>query len=221
MDTLNPFSTRFLRPGANQYLFEEFSNSGEQIVELSHVRCQELVNTILCANEPQFSSKAVTRWSIIGPHGTGKSTLICCLIELVRERGIPIECVRLSTSQRHIKNGWKFQALARHGVYAIDGYEQLSPVSKSLVCVYARLLRQKLLITAHTSMLCFKPLYETKRTDLTEELVVRSLLKGSSVRADDLLRSTFWENSKSKHGQNLRESLFDAYDWYEKHILRL
>ena len=216
MEAINPFSTRFLRPDANQYLFEEFSNSPEQIVELSRARCEELVDMLLGIRSNEAATSNGMRWSIVGPHGTGKSTLTCCLIELILKRYVPVQVIRLSTEQRQIKQSWKLQTLAKQGIFIVDGYEQLSIVGKLQLCIQARSLEQCLLITAHTKMLGFRTLYETKRTRLTEEIVVRNLLEGLSVSSNDLLTSTFWQDSKQRHGQNLRESLFDAYDWYEQ-----
>ncbi len=205
---INPFSTKFIRPDAGEYFFEVPQGDERSVEEYSAYMQEQLVDKLL--------SDSSMRWSLIGPHGTGKSTLACCLSRKLQARGIRINQVRLSTAQRHIHQCWKQQALALGGVFVVDGYEQLSIFGKLRVMWNARRLKQRLLITAHQPMRGFRILFETKRTLQTEQIVVRHLLRDTMVEPDVLLKSEHWQQSQAKHGQNLRESLFDAYDWYEK-----
>src|SRR5262245_49587973 len=70
----NPFSTRFIRPGAIPFIFSA-GESAESLVD--HLR--------------------VNNWrgQIIGPHGSGKSTLLAALLPALQAAGRTVACVSL------------------------------------------------------------------------------------------------------------------------------
>ena len=69
----NPFSTRYIRPGAIVYQFAEGDSAAAMIDRLT-----------ACGGRAQ----------IIGPHGSGKSTLVATLIESLRQSGRGRVCSR-------------------------------------------------------------------------------------------------------------------------------
>lgn len=201
----NPFSSCFLKPGANSYLFvpEENTNSVE---EFSRQRVSQLVSCLLASSDRRFC--------IVGPHGTGKSTLLVQIMSDNQIREQPHARVQLSSDSREFTDLWKLQNTVQEGVFAVDGYEQLDFVSKLRLLMSSWQRRQTLIVTVHEKPRGFKVLHQTSRTQEMDAQIVHRLL-GSSGKADELLKSSFWRDSKERHGQNLRESLFDAYDWFE------
>jgi hypothetical protein len=58
-------------------------------------------------------------------------------------------------------------------------------------------------------------LWETQTDQQVEDHVLTQLLEGYSPRLKSaLLSSEAWQNSRKKQRENLRESLFDMYDWW-------
>jgi hypothetical protein len=68
----------------------------------------------------------------------------------------------------------------------------------------------------------FQTLWETRVDPHVESHVIECLLAnvaakdgGPSSVISDLLQSPHWAVSRQKHQENLRESLFDMYDWWQ------
>jgi ABC-type branched-subunit amino acid transport system ATPase component len=196
----NPFSTRFIQPGAIEY--QRFD--GGTVKELAQ----------------QFLELPSKRGSIIGPHGSGKSTLLAnliCEFQSLRTN-TQIHALRFSTERSprtalcESMSEWKTESIV-----VLDGYEQLGFWSRMQINRRASRQGITLLATAHQVIHGFQTLWETSVTETSSHWVVHRLLQ-QSVRpetATDLLASEAWEISRSRHQQNLRESLFDMYDWYQ------
>jgi hypothetical protein len=102
----NPFCSRRIRPGAVSFLFPPHQNA-ETLVEL------------LKRNH--------WRGEIIGPHGSGKSSLLASLIPVIERAGQPVVLVELHDGQRQLPIRLDADArLQSHAVLIVDGYEQLS-----------------------------------------------------------------------------------------------
>ena len=161
------------------------------------------------------------RASIIGPHGSGKSTLVASLVHewnQVRPETI-VHQLRFSTglSASRSLNG-SIDSWSQSSILILDGYEQLNFWSRIKVAWTVRRRSIRILATAHQHLSGFETLWETSVSDSSSHWVIELLL-GLSECPDalaQLLKSTEWECSRSKHGQNLRESLFDMYDWWQK-----
>lgn len=119
---VNPFSTRFVEPGAIPYhlpggvaaLAERFREHG----------CGELV----------------------GPHGSGKSTLLASLLPLLTD--FTTRRVRLSTANRTLPPDlWPLPG--PRPLLAIDGFEQLGWLSRRRVVRDCRRAGAALLVTTH------------------------------------------------------------------------
>ena len=197
----NPFATRFFQPGALEYEYFGRTNSRELI--------------------ERFWKLQNGKGSILGPHGSGKSTLIATLMREIEslKPTVPIHHVRFSSgtasfsalekSRRH----WKTDSVA-----ILDGYEQLSWLSKVLVRMTAAKRSIRLLITTHKPVQGFETLWTTFVDEDSSRWVIRELLQKNNKApiAPSLLESPEWHASRAQHGQNLRESLFDMYDWWHK-----
>ena len=188
MHASNPFATRFVRPGAIRYLFPE-GQTEEGLVE----------------------KLRTNGWwgEIVGPHGTGKSTLLASLIPALELAGRNIVRFMLSEGERKLplanaeSTDWNGSTQL-----VIDGYEQLSWWSRSRIKSLCRKRGAGLLVTAHQPM--GLPLLAT--TEPSVELarrVVAQLLAGDKTLSDEDVAKAF-----AQQQGNVRETLFALYDLY-------
>ncbi len=187
----NPFSTRFVRPGAIPYLFP----AGQDLPTL-------------------LARLARQSWvgQIIGPHGTGKSTLIADLVGALRAAGREPQHYRLRDGIDTFP-GWNARTLKLHSqsILIIDGFEQISPWRRWWLRRECRHAGSGLVVTAHTSI----GLPDLFRTDVTLDLadqILMHLHRGSTPLVDvhDL------EDRLRVRAGNLRDALFDLYDIHER-----
>ncbi|MCY2985030.1 MAG: hypothetical protein NTY15_15505 [Planctomycetota bacterium] len=196
----NPFSTRFIQPGAIDY--QRFD--GGTVNELAQ----------------KFLELPTKRGSIIGPHGSGKSTLLANLVSEFQSLrpNTQIHSLRFSTDRSPRKALLEsISSWTEDSIVILDGYEQLGFWSRLQVNRRARRQSIALLATAHQVIRGFQTLWETSVTETSSRWVVQRLLQETvhPEMATDLLASETWALSRSRHQQNLRESLFDMYDWYQ------
>lgn len=197
----NPFATKFIQPGALRYEF------------FGQTSAEELARKLLAPD----SKPAL----IIGPHGTGKSTLVATLAEELRR----LEPESAMYQVRFSANVAARQPLAlarrqwtKGAIVLLDGYEQLGFWSRWLVSRDVRLRSLKLLATAHEPIRGFEILWSTYVNEHSSKWVIEQLLSATDSRSEvqQLLESEDWARSRAKHGDNLRESLFDMYDWWHQ-----
>ncbi len=196
----NPFSTRFIQPGAISY--ECFD--GGTVTELAE----------------HFLKLPSKRGIIVGPHGSGKSTLVASLVLKLPSIASHsrIHSLRFSTDNSAAQSlNTAVKEWTPHSIAILDGYEQLRFWSRLRVEKIARARSISILATAHRPVRGFETLWETSVTESSSRWVVEQLLLQSELPSgvNELLQSEAWSRSRSKHGQNLRESLFDMYDWWQ------
>jgi len=196
----NPFSTRFIQPGAIEYGF-----FGKQSID-------GLAAAVLAARSPSL---------ICGPHGSGKSTLIASLIsEFHRLKGSrEIHHVRFSSENRASSAiRCSIKKWSERSVVVLDGYEQISLWSHIWIrwVVVARKLQ--LIATAHRPIPGFRVIWRTSVDERSSAWILEQLLVSHShaVSVHQLLDTEAWRESRALHGQNMRESLFDMYDWWHQ-----
>jgi hypothetical protein len=104
----------------------------------------------------------------------------------------------------------------------IDGYEQIPRWAQFLIIARAKPRRVALCVTAHRLPWMFQTLWETRVDAHVESHVIECLLANVAAKdggppslISDLLHSPHWAASRQKHQENLRESLFDMYDWWQ------
>ena len=195
----NPFSTRFIQPGALQY--QRFD--GGSVSDLAQ----------------RLLTMPAKKGAIIGPHGSGKSTLVAHLATEFQSM-LPqteIHALRFS-SGKSPKAGLSasMSQWSSASIVILDGYEQLGFWSRLLINRFASRRDLTLVATAHDHIRGFETLWETSVTETSSKWVVQQLLQQAErpEMASSLLASEDWARSRDKHRQNLRESLFDMYDWY-------
>jgi hypothetical protein len=125
----NPFSTRFVRPGAIPFVYPTGHSAAGTVQRLEAL---------------------AWRGQIVGPHGAGKSTLVASLVEPLRRAGRPARVFALRDGQRRMPAEWVEQARAAAArAIVVDGYEQLSRTSRWRLKARCRREQWGLLITAH------------------------------------------------------------------------
>lgn len=188
--TDNPFSTRRVRPGAIPFLFPSGQNADILVDRLRN-----------------------TAWwgEIVGPHGSGKSTLLASLLPVIEKSGRKVLAIALHDGQRRVPpNLRRDLQLERPGLLVVDGYEQLSYLSRLRLKWFCRRHAIGLLVTSHVSV----GLPELFRTAVTAEVaanVVATLFAGHPPTP--LLEKV--PEIVARHGGDLRETLMELYDFYE------
>jgi len=218
--TSNPFCSRFLQPGHIPFCFP----GTESISQLA-----DRIRAPLGKGAPRGNSApAALRLSIVGPHGSGKSTLLHQLCQELRGNR-QSNCLSDSGLVVLHSSSNKLAALRailgrihRDQWCLIDGYEQIPRWAQFLLVAWAKPRGVALCVTAHRLPWMFQTLWETRVDAQVESHVIECLLAkvaakdgGRSSVISDLLQSPHWADSRQKHQENLRESLFDMYDWWQ------
>jgi hypothetical protein len=196
----NPFSTRFIRPGAVEFRYSDDVNR-ESLLDA-------------------FARHG--RWGqILGCHGSGKSTLLHSLRpeleRIARVRWIQVEPI---DEERRWTAG-RFKADRRvsipsssvtseRSICVIDGFDRLGWWSRRRLIGESRRSYSGLLITTHRD-LGLPTLYRPGLSESEFHELVRQLLGGSVLSiAPREIREVF-----RRHAPNVREALFALYDRYE------
>lgn len=190
----NPFSTRHHRPGAVPFL----GSSGGPMS----------VAPLLEAWEA-----AGGKGEILGPHGTGKSTLLHWLAAEAEARGTNIVRVELHDGARRLPRGWDMAGRGRGVLVLVDGAEQLPGWRFWLLRGACARRGWGLLVTAHRP-LGLPTLYRTHVDVALARQVVGAVL-ARSPRMPALVTEHEVDGALQECGGNLREALFRLYDLYE------
>jgi hypothetical protein len=189
----NPFATRATRSGTIPFCFAD-RESLEGVLE----RLEDYGR----------------RGQIVGPHGTGKSTLLASLAEAISGLGRQTVIVRMFQGRGALPAEFR-SALARSNVldeglvYLIDGFEQLGMARRWWIQHCLR--RHGLVVTTHRPIHGLPIVYQTSVTDeIAWEVVSRLTSAQGPIASKEQVAELL-----AKNGSNLRETLFELYDWYE------
>jgi hypothetical protein len=186
----NPFSTRFVRPGAISYHFPS---------SLTVASLVELLRTHQWRGE------------IVGPHGSGKSTLVQTLIPFLQDEGRDVRpfVVQAGETQLPIA-GVDLKSWGPTTQIIVDGYEQLGRWSRTLIHRICKSQGCGLLITCHQPTGLPVILRTTASLEMTQELV-REIQADKPVVNDHDVQLSF-----HAHLGNVREVFFELHDLYEQ-----
>jgi hypothetical protein len=205
----NPFATRYIRPGAQDYIFPPGSSAGQ------------LVETLRQNN-----------WcgQIIGPHGSGKSTLIAAIIPALESAGRKVIHCRMSNVEGRTSDiasdpptfDFRPRAFDPTAIQldattqlVIDGYEQLSWLQRRSLVQRCNQLHSGLLVTAHRDMNLPMLIQIEPSLELTRAVVARLLLnERNSITAEDIA------SAYQAASGNIRETLFRLFDVYQERSQR-
>ncbi len=191
---VNPFSTRFVRPGALEFLFPGESNAATLLDRLQN---------------------RGWRGAVVGPHGSGKSTLLATLRPLLVSAGRELVEIAMHDRERRLPepfrdcHGWSSSTLV-----VVDGYEQLSSLSRWRLSQGVRRRRCGLLVTSHRPT----PLPELFRTGDDRNASGHTMLKivdRLQTTGPNLITVADVRTAVAANGDNLREGLFHLYDAFE------
>jgi hypothetical protein len=194
----NPFASRYFQPGAIPFLFPDpalESRLVDRIAEAQPGRC-----------------------AIVGPHGSGKSTLVAHLerVPSLRQLYPALQSVRLSSNDpSRARRSHTLSRIQAHNLLIVDGFEQFSTWEQAFLRSMASLRRCRLLVTAHAPLHRFETIWETTINPKIETYVLQTILaKHPNTPMQAVMASEGWQRSRARHPMNLRETLFDMYDWY-------
>ena len=177
----NPFATKFWSPGAIPFRFVEEGES-----------CERLVTEF----------ERLGGGQIVGPHGSGKSTLIESLKTVFARRGYDIRHTVLNDRNRQLPDDFLSDPLREISVRIVDGFERLS-LGKRFRLRWT--FPGRFLVVTHRPVARLPILYRTApRFEVFMELVRQLTEKGP---CDDELRRLF-ERSRG----NFRDAFLTLYD---------
>jgi hypothetical protein len=190
----NPFATRHTRPGAVLPL----DTSGDPL-DVRPVLA-------LLDRHPALA--------IVGPHGTGKSTLLAALADHLDAAGRPVASRRLLCRRDGIE---VLRAIVRAGpgtVLLVDGWERIGPLAGRLARLAARLRSCRLVVTSHRAAGMPTALGTAGTLPLLAAIVARLPAHEGLITPADLA------DAFARHRGNLRDALGDLYDRFEQRVRR-
>ena len=230
--SLNPFSAEYVQPGEIPYFFapsflEQVRRSSPALYAQAFVESFQykfpLSTLIGCKTLKEKLAGAGLCGQILGPHGSGKSTLIESFAEYLGLTGLKVIKEALHNNQRSLPQSLlsKLSVLPdrssgfapENTLLILDGYEQLTLLNGIRLIRLCRRKNLGLLITAHSRQLFAGPvLYRTKTSGDTLEKIVSYLIGESKFVPGETLLGDL----RKKHRENTRAVLDGLYDWWEK-----
>jgi GTPase SAR1 family protein len=196
-DDVNPFATRYTRPGELPYVFDNAGSAGslEQLAE--RLAAQRF------------------RAQLIGPHGSGKTTLLLALLPRLPSAGQPVHFIRLQQGQRRLPCRLSELKLADGTLIVVDGYDQLSGWARCRLTWQCRRRGWGLLVTTHRRLWGF-PVLASLRTSLETALQLVRRLQPAADPSSPLITDSDVRACFARQDGNLRETLFALYDLFEQ-----
>ena len=186
----NPFASQYVRPGAMVYVWPEGISAALIVERLK---------------------KHDWYGQILGPHGSGKTSLLLALITLLQDNGRQIAGYTLHADEvvcprPSAEVPWRAGALV-----VVDGFEQLTRWQKMRLKGHCRRARCGLLVTAHEDV-GLPPLIELKPSEALAWRLAEQLQKPAGPPDISQLEVAA---AFQRHDGDLRETLFGLYDLYE------
>lgn len=188
----NPFATRHVAPGQVPYFFPN---------------AQDFHRIVKHADTASWTGQ------IVGPHGSGKTTLVWHLsshlqrrfsaIEFLIVRGVGKVGISRSLEGQTVANDLTPVGSPRK-LLVIDGVERLSWLQRKLLLADCRRKKIGLLVTTHRRLFGLPVFFETS----FDEIQFRKILSHLSSQQYE----TQYQRLSKRFGENCREMLFELYD---------
>lgn len=194
----NPFGTRYTRPGTLPFL----AGSDGAAIDAARLAGEAI---------------GQRRSAIVGPHGTGKTTLLTQLRPYLEEadasrcRSITLRSGEVSTELWRV-----LSTVPSSGMLIVDGYEQLGSVERLRLIVTAWRRRVRMLVTAHRPPRLFAVLGRTGTSRQTARLLTARLLEEFPAHREVMLRA-FDEHWDGAEG-NIRQLWATLYEQFENEL---
>ena len=198
----NPFRSANIRPQANRFLAKPQVQSNENHLE-------QLVQDLRTHRTCQ----------IVGPHGSGKSTLVAELVHRADQQAMRVNL--LAWNGRESTNNWPrwlvWQATPHRAnqLYVIDGFEQLPWWARAWTRRRWKNSPAALLVTSH----CDAGFFELHRTNVDFSLIEQVV---TNILASE---HSGWRPAPNRlqqlaehHGTNVREILFALHDDFHESL---
>ena len=192
----NPFSTRFVQPGAIPWLATDTS------IDSLLFRLYDVGNRAI----------------ICGPHGSGKSTILSHLASVAQRKGLKVHCLRIRSWIDAIRVMRVFATIdPRQSIVSIDSWELLGFLGWFL-CRLAEFRGIRVVVTVHhrTWWNNWPVLLNTEADEKTFRLLVQELLTKFSENQTIQFNGALLKDVFQRHSGNLREGFFELYDHYER-----
>ena len=192
----NPFSTRFIRPGAIPWLSTDAS-----------------LNSLLlrlCSVD--------NRALICGPHGSGKSTILSHLVSTAQRQGLNVHYLRISSWLDVIGVIRVFATIRpKKSLVAIDSWELLGFLGWFL-CQLADFRGVGVILTVHEVPWWnrWPVLLHMEADAKTFQQLVHELMTKSSRSENIKFSRAMLHDVLQRNSGNFRESFFELYDHYER-----
>jgi len=147
--------------------------------------------------------------AIVGPHGSGKTSLLEALKPALRAAGWQLQLIPLHQIQYRLSP--PLPTASRRVMVIVDGYDQLNLLQRIVLRKRCRRAGGGLLVTAHAPTIL-----PTLITLTPDESLVQQLVVELSTRGMPFITSTDVAASFACHGSNVREIFFDLYDLHEQ-----
>jgi hypothetical protein len=186
----NPFATKYTRPGSHSFLFPPG---------------QSLQTIIDALRNSSWNGQ------IVGPHGSGKSSLVAALLPELAKEGRNVAHFVLSQGERRLPirtadaRQWTNQTQV-----VVDGFEQLSWWSRQKLHLLCRRSGGGLLVTVHEPR-GLPTVFQTAPSLELAQSIVQELLPD----ADQTITAEDVAHAYQQDPANLREMLFRLYDLYQ------
>lgn len=211
----NPFSISFVAPSQVVYRFSHGANATSQHAVDSHL--EALLGKL----------KDTRRGLIVGPHGTGKSTLLHTFLPKLQRSFPKVAFHQLSNDPSQgfikrlmgrIKSGKRVREelseLPKDGLLMIDGWEQLTVAARWRIAKAAASRKVTLLASCHHRLPGWTVIHETRSTPKLIRSLAGDLLDDSPHEIRKMI-DVHLKNRSLSPTTNIRDLWFEMYDMVE------
>ena len=212
---LNPFSAERIRPGRLHFRFSRATGANDSKTIESN--CDSLLAAM----------KSQPRSLIVGPHGTGKSTLLQSLLPKLQQSYTKVAMHRLSAdptlgfvrrmrqrSQAGRRVTSEYDALPSGGLLVVDGWEQLPASARWRLTRFKVSRGISLLATSHRAIAGWDTLYQTRAHKRLVRTLANELLLDTPHEIRELVSANIMKR-RIDETTNIRELWFELYDLFE------